>query len=79
MVHELKVWIDYYKDIENGSKKFELRFNDRNFQVGDTLHLREYNHIDNYYTGKDVTKEVGYILDDTKFGLKDGWIVMGLI
>ena len=77
--HELKVWLEYYEDIENGSKKFELRFNDRDYKVGDVLRLREYNQIENYYTDRETTKTVGYILEDTKFGLKDNWIVMGFI
>jgi len=78
MEHELKVWIDYYNDIENGSKKFELRYNDRDFKVGDKLRLREYDNIQNFYTDREVTKTVTYILSDTQFGLKENWIVMGL-
>lgn len=77
MQHELKVWIDYYEDIENGKRKFDVRYNDRDFKVGDILHLREYNNIENYYTGREVSKIVDYISTDTTFGLKDNWIVMG--
>ena len=77
--HDIKVWLEYYEDIENGSKKFELRCNDRNYKVGDILRLREYNQFENYYTGRKTTKKVGYILSDTKFGLKENWIVMGFV
>jgi hypothetical protein len=76
--HELKVWMNYYEDIAEGKKNFELRFNDRNFQVGDVLRLREYNEKENYYTDREITKTISYILSDTTFGLKDNWIVIGL-
>ena len=33
-VHYLKIKDEHYKDIERGSKTFELRKNDRDFQVG---------------------------------------------
>lgn len=78
MEHELKVWIDYYADIRDGKKNFEVRYNDRDFQVGDILQLHEYNNLENYYTGYWVTKVVEYILKDTTFGLKENWIVMGI-
>lgn len=42
MTHDLKTLPEYYKDVASGLKTFELRRNDRNFQVGDTLLLREF-------------------------------------
>jgi hypothetical protein len=75
--HDLKVWMNYYEDIETEKKNFELRYNDRNFQVGDKLILREYNEKENYYTDRSVIRKIGYILSDTTFGLKDNWIVIG--
>ncbi|MGY3710727.1 DUF3850 domain-containing protein [Lactococcus lactis subsp. lactis] len=37
--HELKLDIKYFDDVKSGKKKFEIRKNDRDFQVGDTLRL----------------------------------------
>jgi hypothetical protein len=42
MTHDLKTWPEYYKDVAAGVKTFELRRSDRNYQVGDTLLLREF-------------------------------------
>ena len=42
MNHELKIWPEYYKAINDKIKKFEIRKNDRNFKVGDQIVLREF-------------------------------------
>lgn len=40
-VHDLKVWAPYWEDVNSGRKTVEIRLNDRWFQVGDVLLLRE--------------------------------------
>lgn len=42
MEHELKIWPQFYARVKNGSKTFEVRNNDRNFQMGDTVVLKEW-------------------------------------
>lgn len=42
MTHELKIWPQYYCRVADGSKTFEVRKNDRGFQPGDTVILKEY-------------------------------------
>jgi hypothetical protein len=42
MKHELKIWPQYFCRVEDGSKTFEVRKNDRGFQPGDVVVLREY-------------------------------------
>lgn len=42
MKHELKIWPQYYCRVEDGSKTFEVRKNDRNFQMGDSVILKEW-------------------------------------
>lgn len=39
MRHELKTWLPYFDAIVDGTKLFEVRKNDRDFQVGDCLRL----------------------------------------
>lgn len=43
MKHELKIWPQYYGPVAEGLKTFEIRKNDRGFQAGDDVVLREYN------------------------------------
>ncbi len=42
MIHELKIWPQYYCRVADGSKTFEIRKNDRAFQSGDTVILKEW-------------------------------------
>lgn len=38
--HELKLDIKYFDDVKSGKKNFEIRKNDRDFQVHDVLELK---------------------------------------
>lgn len=74
-IHELKTHPEYFQQVKAGNKTFECRFNDRNFQVGDSLNLLEYNPSIKEYTGEKLTGLIiSYILSDWE-GLKDGYVV----
>ncbi len=77
MEHELKTWPDYFDRIIDGTKTFELRYGDRLFEVGDTLHLREWSPDSEEYTGREVRVEVSYLLRASDL-LADGFVCMGL-
>lgn len=47
MKHKLKTITPYFSQIWEGKKTFEVRKNDRDFQPGDTLALKEYNSLAN--------------------------------
>jgi hypothetical protein len=40
--HELKIWPEFFKFVEGGTKTFEVRKNDRNFLAGDLVVLKEW-------------------------------------
>jgi hypothetical protein len=76
MTHALKTIQPYYGEVESGNKTFELRKFDRPFKEGDKLILQEYN---DGYTGKEMELTISYILTNaSKFGLKDGFCILGL-
>ena len=49
--HELKCWPKLFAQTVAGEKDFEYRRNDRNFKVGDTLKLREWDPEEGKYLG----------------------------
>ena len=59
MKHELKILPEYFDEVVSGRKTFEVRKDDRGFQIGDTLILKEWNR--GRYTGREVAVEVTYI------------------
>lgn len=61
-IHELKCWPEYFAKILDGSKRFELRNDDRGFEVGDRLWLREYDPHADSYSGRETTVLVTYHL-----------------
>lgn len=62
--HILKTINPYFADLRDGRKKFEVRKNDRNFQIGDTLILEEYNKETQQKTGKEEIRYITYIYED---------------
>lgn len=78
MQHELKTWPEYFQDITQGAKTFEVRKNDRKYEVGDTLLLREYDPEAKEYTGYEMVVRVIYILHGGQFGVKKGFVVMSI-
>lgn len=77
MKHELKTWPEYFNAVVDGTKNFEVRKNDRNFQIGDMLVLKEWDQLRESYTGSQVCGKVTYILINPQF-VKEGYIIMGL-
>lgn len=84
-VHELKIDAKAFDASTRGDKLFEIRFNDRNFEVGDELWLRETLHTEDemkinemplIYTGRELTVKVNYILSGPIYGLAEGWVIM---
>jgi len=69
VIHELKIWPQYYSKVVEGTKTFEVRNNDRGFQKGDFVKLREFDpDPEGLYPSKGYTKspelmfEIGYVL-----------------
>lgn len=74
-MHELKTLPEFFCAQLKGVKKFEVRFNDRNYQVGDILVLQEYSQ-ERGYTGKYLHVEITYILNNVDY-CKDGFVILG--
>lgn len=76
MEHELKIYPKYYEDVISGQKTFEVRINDRKFQVGDILVLKEWDNI--RYSGRVCNVIITYMIDDKFAGIMPGYVVLGI-
>lgn len=81
-IHHLKTTDRYFDAVEDGSKTFEVRLNDRAFQTGDVLVLRRY---EDTQIGprptipfREIRKRVTFILQGGQFGIEPRYCVLGL-
>ncbi len=93
MIHSVKCKYKHFGSLKDGTKTFEVRKNDRRYEVGDFLAVNEFvpdesfdpyssdaglRHTDGgYYTGEGLLYKITYILDDKEF-CKDGLVILGL-
>lgn len=76
MMHELKLLPKYYGAVLNGTKNFELRKDDRSYQIGDIIILKEWE--DGAFTGRELALKTKYILRNCpEYGLMDGYCILG--
>ena len=76
-LHELKIWPSCFAAVQAGTKPFDVRENDRGFQLGDMLLLREYEPESETYTGHTLTRWISYVLQGGVFGVQADWCVLG--
>ena len=77
--HRLKTWPVFYDDVECGAKTFEIRKNDRNFQVGDILILEKYDPDKKEYDGSSLEVSVDYTIHLNGLpGMPDDFIAMSI-
>lgn len=74
-VHDLKILPQWFEQQLRGLKRFEVRHNDRDYQVGDILILSEWD--GQSYTGRSITVEVTSMLTAEQFdGILDPMFVI---
>lgn len=74
-VHQIKLKRQYFKDVADGKKTFELRKNDRGYRVGDVLDMREIK--DGEETGQHIRAEITYMLENYE-GIEEGYCILAI-
>lgn len=70
----IKILPEYFKEVKSGRKKFEIRKDDRDYEVGDTVQLAEYD--GQRFTGDSIEVQISYVLRDCQqYGLTEGWCI----
>jgi hypothetical protein len=83
MTHDLKTWAEYFNQVWEGNKNFEIRKDDRGFKINDILCLMEYFPHEStpekeVYSERFIRARVDYILVGGQFGLQEGYIAMSI-
>lgn len=68
MIHQLKIEPQYLENLRYGRKKAEIRYNDRDYQVGDILEFKDWD--------KTCCYEITHI--HSGLGMADGYVVLSL-
>jgi hypothetical protein len=82
--HSLKTWPRPFAAVLDGTKTHEIRVADRDYKVGDVLHLREWvpwqqcDYGGGRYTGREILVEVTYLTSGGSWGLPHGLCVMSI-
>jgi hypothetical protein len=76
--HILKTLPLFMEALISGDKTFEIRPNDRDFQVGDFLYLREWYPHNQTWGDRQLQFRITYVLADPNFGVMPGYAVLGI-
>lgn len=78
MNHSLKTWPGPFNAVALGRKRYEVRRNDRGFQVGDVLELMEFEPDRACFTGRHLTAVVEYMTEGGEWRLPEDVCVLGI-
>jgi hypothetical protein len=74
--HRLKTWPVFFHGLVDGTKTAEVRQNDRGFQKGDVLVLREFNAETDDYTGRVELRTVSRV-DELRLVMgREGYVLL---
>lgn len=79
--HVVKCWPEFFAAIKDGVKTFDLRRDDRDYQVGDDMVQEEYRGGTGEYTGRELRCKITFIARGysfEKFGLAPGFCCLAI-
>ena len=72
--HYLKLTQPFFSEVQKGTKTFEHRKNDRDYQVGDEIVLMEYDPRNMSFSGQEINGVITYVLTN-RFGMDEDFCV----
>lgn len=76
--HILKTWRGPFRAVRSRRKRFEFRRNDRDYEEGDVLDLREWDEDGETFTGQREEMRVTYLVAGPAFGIPAGFVCMSI-
>lgn len=78
--HAIKIKEVYFKAVLSGEKTFEIRKNDRDYQVGDIIHFVPVDDECDMIIPHDPNAyKITYVFHGGEYGLEEGYCVFGII
>lgn len=75
--HIIKILPKYLDEQLTGNKTFEIRKDDRNYEVGDYIMMKEIDPDSEKFTGRFMIVWVSYLLRGSDFlGVEDGYVAL---
>ena len=75
----LKCWPEFFEALWKGIKTFDVRLNDRPYQVGKTIAQYEYDPVTQQVSGRVVRASIVYMLSHEDFsGIANGYVCLAL-
>jgi hypothetical protein len=78
VIHDLKIWPEFFEEVLADRKKAEIRKADRPFTVGDTLRLQEWIPEASVPTGREVMRTITYISAPFRKGDSRDFVVLSI-
>lgn len=73
---EKKILPEYFNEVIHDRKKLEIRKDEDDLQIGDTVILKEWD--GEKYTGRETSRNIVYALRDVpEYGLMPGYVIFG--
>lgn len=76
--HIKKLTQPFFDDVWDGNKMFEIRKNDCNYTIGDLIVLKEYDPMNDTYSGREIEAFIIYVLQDYE-GLEKDYCILGIL
>lgn len=76
-LHSIKCWPEVFEEMLAGRKTAEFRLNDRDYQSGDGLLIREWCPDRKEYTHREIERTVTHVLKDA-YGVPKGYAMLSL-
>ena len=77
-IHYLKCLPEFFERSKAGLKNYEIRLNDRNYQVGDIIVLQAFDTEKSEYLGSEIERRIDYVLKGGQFGISPDYVILEL-
>lgn len=66
--HRVKIWPEFYDDIESGKTPVSLRIDDRGYQAGNFIVFQEWDPKTMSYSNRETTKKIKHVMRPIELG-----------